>query len=370
MKADQMVLQAEHDVDSPEARVFNDQPAGRRAELFLPVLNYVSQTGKLMVLEDAADQPDLAAHPYMKKHQPRSVLCLPVLRQSQPVTLLYLENNLAPAVFTPTRVEVLQLLASQAAISLENARLYNHVSQKEKAIRDLARRREDESLRYQSRLRSLSSRLSLTEEHERRRIATELHDRIGHALANASMQLRRLRHPNAPENEQKRLLDTVDALIEQTIQDTQTLTFELSPPVLYDLGLEAAIDWLAEQTQSQHDISVRFIDDSTPAPMDESVRILLFQAVRELLFNVVKHARATQVTISVARKEGYVRIAIEDNGIGFDAAASTPRRDNKGGGFGLFSIKERLANQGGRLEIHSEPGRGTRVTLLCLMKNP
>lgn len=369
MKADQMVLQAEHDVDSPEARVFDDQPAGSHAELFLPVLNYVSQTGRLMVLEDAADQPDLAAHPYMKKYQPRSVLCLPVLRQSQPVTLLYLENRLAPAVFTPTRVEVLQLLASQAAISLENARLYDHVSQKEKAIRDLARRRQDESLRYQSRLRSLSSRLSLTEERERRRIATELHDRIGHALANASMQLRRLRHPDAPENEQKRLLDAVDALIEQTIQDTQTLTFELSPPVLYDLGLEAAIDWLAEQTQSQHDISVRFVDDTTPEPMDESVRILLFQAVRELLFNVVKHARATQVTISIARKEGYVRIAIEDNGIGFDAAASSPPRAKKGGGFGLFSIKERLAHQGGRLEINSEPGGGTRVTLFSLMKN-
>lgn len=368
LKANQMYLEAEHTVNSREAQVFESMRADSRTELFSPVLNYVRQTGKLMVLEDAAAQTDLSVHPYMQKYQPRSVLCLPVLRQTQLVALLYFENRIAPAVFTPAKVEVLQLLSSQAAISLENARLYESIIQKEKALREVTRQREDESLKYQAQLRSLTSQLSLTEERERRRIATELHDRIGHALTNASMRLSHLRNQGFSEDEKNRKIDDVYALIEQSIQDTQTLTFELSPPILYDLGLEAAIEWLAEQTQRQHGIKVDCVDDGVSKPIDESLRVLLFQAARELLFNVVKHARASRVTISISREAEYVRIAIEDNGIGFDAAKCKPR-DGQKGGFGLFSIRERLVHQGGRLEINSEPGKGTRSTMVSLMKS-
>jgi signal transduction histidine kinase len=266
----------------------------------------------------------------MDKHRPRSVLCLPVCRQTRLVALLYLENRLAPAVFTPARIEILELLASQAAISLENARLYENVLQKERALRELNQQREDESLQYQSQLRSLSSQLSITEERERRRIATELHDRIGHALTNASMRLSRLRNPAVSEADAKRLADEVHGLIEQSIQDTQTLTFELSPPILYDLGLEAAIDRLAEQAQSQHGITVNCVDDMASKPSDESLRVLLFQAARELLFNVVKHARASRATISTSRQGEFVSVAIEDDGVGFDPARARHRRGREG----------------------------------------
>lgn len=368
LKNDRIYLEAEHTVNASEAVVFESMVAEARTELFSPVLNYVMQTGKPMVLDDAVTQTEIMAHPYIEKYQPRSVLCLPVLRQTQVVALLYLENRIAPAVFTPARIEVLQLLASQAAISLENARLFESVIQQEQALREVTQRREDESLKYQAQLRSLSSQLSLTEERERRRIATELHDRIGHALTNASMKLSHFRNQNSSEDEKNKIVADVHALVEQSIQDTQTLTFELSPPILYDLGLEAAIDWLAEQIQLQHGITVNCIDDMTPKPIDESLRVLLFQATRELLFNVVKHAKASQVTISISREEEYVRITIEDNGIGFDAAKFKPRYGKKGG-FGLFSIRERLAHQGGRLEFDSEPGKGTRFSMISLMKS-
>ncbi|HMA86621.1 MAG TPA: ATP-binding protein, partial [Desulfosalsimonadaceae bacterium] len=367
IRTDQMYLEAEHTVNSRETRVFDSVLANSRSEFFLPVLNYVRQTGQLIVVEDAAQQADYTGHPYMEKHRPRSVLCLPVLRQTRLIALLYLENRLTPAVFTPARIEILELLASQAAISLENARLYENVLQKERALREVTRQREAEALQYQSQLRSLSSQLSLTEERERRRIATQLHDRIGHALTNASMRLSRLRNSAASEDDAKCVADEVHGLIEQSIQDTQTLTFELSPPILYDLGLEAAIDWLAEQTQAQHGITVSCVDDMVPKSIDESLRVLLFQAARELLFNVVKHARASQATISISRRGEYVSVAIEDDGIGFDAARAR-RRQGKKGGFGLFSIQERMAHQGGRLEIHSEPGKGSRFNLISPMK--
>jgi len=370
IKGGQLYLEAEHTVNASEALVFESIPATSQTEIFSPVLNYVRRTGESMVLDDAAGQTDFAVHPYMKKYQPRSVLCLPVFRQTQLLALFYLENRLAPAVFTPARVEVLQILASQAAISLENARLFENVMQKEKALREVTRRREDEALNYQEQLRSLSSQLSLTEERERRRIATELHDRIGHALTHASLKLSHLRKKKPSGDGADKTVDAVYDLIEQSIQDTQSLTFELSPPILYDLGLEAAVDWLAEQTQSQHGITVECVDDRTPKPIDESLRVLLFQAVRELLFNIVKHARAKQALISISRQGDDVYIAIEDDGVGFDAAKSESIGDNKKGGFGLFSIKERLAHQGGRLEIDAKPGRGTRFTMISPMKPP
>ncbi len=368
IKDDQLYLEAEHTINAQEPLVSDSILAESRTELFSPVLNYVRRTGKPMVLDDAAKQTDFAAHPYMKKYQPRSVLCLPVHRQKQLLAMFYLENRLAPAVFTPARIEVLQLLASQAAISLENARLFENVIHKEKALRKVTQHREDESLRYQAQLRSLSSQLSLTEERERRRIASELHDRIGHALTNASMRLSHLRNQIPSSEEKNRIVDDVYDLIEQSIQDTQSLTFELSPPILYDLGLEAALDWLAEQTQLQYGITVNCIDDITPKPIDESLRVLLFQATRELLFNVVKHAQATQVSIFISRQGEDVSVVIEDNGIGFEAAKFKPSCQKKGG-FGLFSIQERLAHQGGRLEIDSEPGKGTRFTMISPMKS-
>lgn len=366
LSADRIYLEAEHTADAKTATVYQAMPADGRVPVFTPVLNFVRRTSRHMVIEDATGHRDFAADTYVKINRPRSVLCLPVIRQNRLIALLYLENSIAPSVFTPARIEILQLLASQAAISLENARLFENVTKNEKELREISLRREEEFLRYQSQLRSLSSELSLTEERERRRIATELHDRIGHALATASMKLRALGNKNGKDEETARMINDIHSLIQQSIADTQTLTFELSPPILYDLGLEAALDWLAEQTQAQHGISVTCIDDMSSKLIDESLRVLLFQAARELVFNIVKHARAKTVTISVSREEDHVRVVIEDDGEGFDP--NKPRNPEKKGGFGLFSIRERLAHQGGRLEIHSEPGQGTRITMISPME--
>lgn len=364
VKADRVFLEAKNSVNDKQTIVYKSLPADSRVELFQPVLNFVKRTRTHVVLDDAAGAGDFTRDPYVLKYQPKSVLCLPVIRHSELVALLYLENDITAGVFTPERIKTLGLLASQAAISLENARLYENVIQNEKELREISEKREEDALRYQAQLRSLSSALSLAEERERRRIASDLHDRIGHALANASMKLRQVKAAvNGPAA--LKHMDEVHGLIDQSITDTQTLTFELSPPILYDLGLEAALDWLAEQTQKQHDLRVDFIDDDTEKPIDESLRILLFQATRELLHNVVKHARATRVTVSIAREDDYVRIVISDNGIGFDATRK--EKDVKKGGFGIFSIQERLRHQGGRLEIKSDGETGASVTILSPM---
>ena len=222
-------------------------------------------------------------------------------------------------------------------------------------------RSENKLLEQQEKLRSLSSELLLTEERERRRIATEVHDRIGQTLAVARIKLGEVQQALA-SNEAAKTLDEIRQYIEQTIQDTRSLTFELSPPVLYELGLEAALAWLATQIREKHHIRINVKDDGQSKPLEVSCRVVLFQATRELLFNVVKHARAQSAEVSIEKDNDTIRIKVEDDGVGFDTA-ELEATESGSTGFGLFSIRERLNPLGGNLEIKSEPGAGSRFTI-------
>jgi signal transduction histidine kinase len=221
---------------------------------------------------------------------------------------------------------------------------------------------EEQVLTYQEQLQSLASELSLSEERERRRIATNLHDRIAQSLAFARLKLASL-----SESTWLTPLKEVRELIEQAIVDTRSLTFELSPPVLYELGLVAALEWLARKIQQEHQIQTRFHDDGQPKSLDEDFRVVLFQAVRELLVNVVKHARASHVQVLVRRDADALRIIIEDDGVGFELLKARDRRESARS-FGLFNIRERVEYLGGRVTIRSQIGRGTRVTLIAPLK--
>jgi signal transduction histidine kinase len=222
----------------------------------------------------------------------------------------------------------------------------------------------EEKLRvYQKKLRSLASQLSLTEERERRRIATELHDRIGQSLVFSKIKLKSMQESAQTDLEKKQLGEICD-MVDQIIQDTRTLTFDLSSPILYEMGFEAAIsDWLTDHIEKEHGLHAVFEDDGKPKPLNDDVRVLLFNAVRELLINIVKHAGAKNVKVSTRRENDHIRILVEDDGIGFSYSES-PLYVKEKGGFGLFSIRERLNHLGGTLTIKSEPGRGTRVTLV------
>lgn len=230
-------------------------------------------------------------------------------------------------------------------------------------INDIGDRKkaEAEILSYQRRLRSLSSELLLTEETERRRIAAELHDRIGQSLALTKMKLGLARR-EASSDRMTAAIDEIRLLLDSTIQATRSLTFELSPPILYELGFEPAVEWLAERFQAQHKISSRFEDDQLPKPLRPDLRVFLFQAVQELLMNVVKHASASKVRVSARRAGDQIVVAVEDDGVGCEpeqvAAAGTTET-----GFGLFNIRERLGLLGGRLEIERMHPRGTRACL-------
>jgi len=225
------------------------------------------------------------------------------------------------------------------------------------------RKKAEEDIRaYQEQLQSLASELSLTEERERRRLATDLHDHIGQALAVSKIKLGVLQKSVSSRDHAKPLSE-VRELIEQMIHDTRSLTFELSLPVLYELGFEAAVEWFAKHVRSQHGIMVDVRKDLAPIPMDDEIKVLLFRSVRELMINIVKHAQARHAQVTIKRENDGINIEVEDDGVGIKDVLRDPRLKSSSG-FGLFSIRERLHYLGGQVQVESENGRGTRITLI------
>lgn len=220
-------------------------------------------------------------------------------------------------------------------------------------------------LEYQTELRSLASQLSLVEERERRRIALQVHNCIGDGLALGRMKLRSL-VKSVPSSEFASRLLEIDAVLKRAIDEARSLSFELSSPLLYELGLEPAIEHLTEEFQQLHNIAVKFEDDGKSKPLDEDSRIILFQTVRELLTNIAKHAQPCQAKVHLEKTGNNLRLVVEDNGTGCDPSIIYGARDNKG--FGLFGIRERLCDIRGRVDIESRPNYGTRVIITVPLK--
>ena len=233
--------------------------------------------------------------------------------------------------------------------------------------KDITEQKEaDEKMRrYQQQLRLVSSQLSLTEERLRRRIATELHDGLGQLLAISRIKLGQLRQ-NTGSSGLLADIDEIHHLIVEAIGYTRSLTAELSPPVLHELGLEAALGWLCDQIQKQHKIRCTVKSGGLPQQLDSDLCILLFQVIRELMHNIAKHAQACTALISVDTVDENIRINVVDDGVGFDVREISSRPDV--GGFGLFNIRERLHHLGGSLELRSTPGRGTSVAVIAPFK--
>lgn len=225
---------------------------------------------------------------------------------------------------------------------------------------------------YQEQLRSLVVQAALTEQRERRRIATALHDSIGQALAVSQMKLGEIRRFLSPQGAPAQAsatgtVDFVRELIEQSLESTHALIFELSPPSLYQYGLEAALDQLCRNMSEQHQLAIHLERFSETGELAEEIAVLLFQTVRELVINVVKHAQASRVDIMSVVENDVIYMKIQDDGVGFDASR-LPAAGSRRGGFGLFSLQERLGRIAGCIEMHSRPGEGTAAIVIAPLK--
>jgi PAS domain S-box-containing protein len=202
-------------------------------------------------------------------------------------------------------------------------------------------------------LRKAAAAAALSEDQERRALATELHDDAGQLLALASLKLRALGDSLAGQGAEG--IRQVEEVLAETRRRISSLSFQLSPSLLHDVGLVAAAHWLAEDKAQRFGLVVH-IEKGEELELDEAVRVTLFRALRELLLNVTKHAKVGEARVRIWRAGGLASVAVEDSGVGFDP-------ENARGGFGLLALRDRVGQLGGLLEIASVPGSGTRVVV-------
>ncbi|MGA2678067.1 MAG: PAS domain S-box protein [Sedimentisphaerales bacterium] len=219
----------------------------------------------------------------------------------------------------------------------------------------------------QKRLKALALELSFAEERERRRIAMGIHDDLGQKLAMVKFRLQAMKASVSDRN-MLAALNNECIVMDDILDDIHSLTFELSNPLLYEVGFEAAMkSWLKYEIEKNAGLKCEFASDSKKTELDEDTKVVLFKAVRELLINIVRHARAKTVKLGIVKQNNEVEVTVEDDGVGFDVS-KLGLPSGKKGGFGLFNIRERLEYIGGQLEIESSPAKGTRVVMTAPVK--
>ena len=237
-------------------------------------------------------------------------------------------------------------------------------------IRDITERKaQQDSLERQVRertaqLRAMAIELTMAEERERHLVAQDLHDSLGQTLAVAKLRLSALDPPQQDDPSSvhlKREVKEIESLLDQANHAMRSLSLQLSPPVLLELGLVPALEWLADEMLRSFKLRVHVRDDGLPKPLDEHELKTVFRATRELLVNVAKHAQVDLAEVEATREEGQLILSVADSGIGFDARyGSAPSAE---GGYGLFSVRERIDFLGGKVQIDTSPGNGAVVVM-------
>jgi len=283
-----------------------------------------------------------------------SYIFVPLKVQGRVIGALGLTRDRQGAAYTPDDQVLLQDLADRAALTIQNARLFEQVQG------------------ARQRLQALSSQLLVVREVEMRAIARELHDEVGQILSGLIMQLGTAKSllPKSAKSVQN-ILEQSEELIDQTLERTRHIIAGLRPQVLDDLGLAPALRRLVDEFQQNTGITVEFTTGSFPKRLPPPVEVALFRIVQEGLTNVRKHAQARQVSILLAKEAGQVVLSVQDDGLGLEKQPPGPHANGDlildggwripEGHYGLIGIQERVAQLGGKLQITSAPGQGTTL---------
>jgi signal transduction histidine kinase len=331
------------------------------------------RTGALLLTEEALESPEGSLLLEALKTQPPwselPVIILTSGGESRRAGLLNLAAAAAGSVTLLERPISTLTLTRSVQVALRSRRrqyqVRDLVAQLANLNQTLERRvakRTAEAVEQAQKLRLLSAELSLAEEAERRRIAEMLHEDLQQLLVAARMQLAALcRTQDAAQREA--IAREIAEVLERSFKLTRSLSVELAPPVLYEHGLAAALEWLAAETRKNYNVEVIIEADSLANPKAADVRIFLFRAVRELLLNSLKHAGGSVLHITMQhRRPDKIRIIVADDGPGFDPNSLDNKRTDSQT-VGLLNIRERVSNFGGEFHINSNPKRGTRITL-------
>lgn len=246
-----------------------------------------------------------------------------------------------------------EVLQRTAKLQLVNEHLLQEI--------EIRKKIEVELLAQQQKLQDMALDLAMAEERERDRIASELHDQAGQRLILAKIKLDALAS-SVPSGGCENEAAGIGTLIQQTIQDIRSLTFQIRPPLLASAGLEAALRWLAEELHADFGLETEFSDDGREKTLRYEIRSTVFQAVRELMLNVAKHAGTLECRVGLSRSEGCLVVQVDDDGVGLGKEA-LERGAARSGGFGLSNVRQKIEHLGGAFSITNQASGGTVATI-------
>ena len=313
-----------------------------------PSLQKMQETCQPLVISMIEDDQESAHTPEAKWI--KSYVGAPICIQNQVIGFLNV-NSATPNFFKESDAERLQALADLAAVAIQNARLFESISQQSEQ------------------LRALTTRLAEVEEVERRQLARELHDQAGQNLTALSLNLRMVHNQISEVGELTkekieqlctRLEDSL-TLVKETTKRIRNVMDYLRPPTLEEYGLVAALRWYGQEFTSRANIVVAVQGEEPDPRLSASTETALFRIAQEALTNVSRHAQATQVEVKLTVDEAIVRLVIADDGVGFETTRPAKRDERQH--WGLLNMVERAQAVGGQCRVESAPGEGTRVTV-------
>lgn len=299
----------------------------------------------VVVVPDAASTPELPNYEHHRQHNVRSVVGTPIVYEDELLGMLVVNTFEEVRTFTEDELVLLRGIADQAAQAITNARLFEQVRT------------------GQQRLEQLSKRLVNAQETERRHLARELHDEIGQALTVLKINIQAIQHTSDTTAIQQHLESSLD-LVEQTLEQVRDLSLTLRPSLLDDLGLVPALRWFVDHQAQQADFAAHFTADNVGKSLPPDLEIAYFRIVQEAMTNVMRHAKAQHVHVSLRKRADVLQMTIQDDGVGFDIDEALHGISRGATSMGLLNIQERAQITGSRLEISSAPGEGTTICVV------
>lgn len=213
---------------------------------------------------------------------------------------------------------------------------------------------------YQTSLQEMTVEITLIEEEQKKEIASNIHDHLSQSLVISKMRINQLK-----KNPQLKMIEEdlkfIEEHISEALDNSRKITYELSPPVLYQLGIIDALNWLLEKVEENHKIGYRINSNLSSLKLDDAKSILLYRSIQEIINNTIKYANATLITLDLNKNNLGLDIIMTDNGVGFDTSLLNNHRNHTGSGFGLFTVQERIRNIQGKFTIVSKVNAGTTV---------
>jgi signal transduction histidine kinase len=312
-----------------------------RAAVGQGIAGSVAQSGEAVLLNGAVN------HGRSAEGEPiTSAICVPLKVKGRVIGVLNSSNVVRQGSFSRSDLDMMTILAGQAAIAIENARLFEEVDAK------------------QATLEQLLGELLRAQEEERQRISTEIHDSVAQLMVSASYHtqsssalLAQSKFDRAREE-----AEYATKIISKCVKELRGIVTELYPPALSELGLLGALQENVEYFRRETSVACRVLSTALPQQMSPVQEMVIYRVVQEALNNVRKHAQASEVQISLRTDANEITVEIKDNGKGFDVAGAR-RAKSQSGGVGLLNMRSRAQMLGGDLSIEARPGAGTRVIL-------